>query len=84
MQYRRKPTNVRAVQFVINEVLEPNFFKAFNIVFPVLKQWKGIPYIIVPTKHGAIRCNHGDWLVLENDILAVIKDTYFHEIFEKV
>ena len=83
MFYRRKPVEVKAVQFLVNELDVPPFFKAFNIVFPILRQFKNKPYIIVPTKYGAQNVNLGSWLVLEDDLLTVYLDENFKNLYEK-
>lgn len=84
MFYRRKPIEVKAVRFMVNEQDVPPFFKAFNISFPILRQFKDKPYIIVPTKYGAQTVNLGSWLILEDDILTVMHDDNFKNLYEKI
>jgi hypothetical protein len=82
-RYKRKATEVEAIQFLGNKQSPQSFFDAFNIKFPIYQDTIDI-YIIVPTKHGQYRVRNRDWLVLDNEHLIVVKEHIFNETFEPV
>jgi hypothetical protein len=84
IKFRRKPTEVEAVQFLGNKDAPNNFFDAFNIKFPIYRDWHEDIYIMVPTKYGAVKVMNRDWLVLEKEHLVIVKEHIFNETFERV
>jgi len=63
-QYRKKPVVIEAEQFVIYKPEEcPPFVNVMDITFPVYKNDKNEPYIIVPTLEGQHIASNLDYII---------------------
>lgn len=63
-QYRKKPVVIEAEQFVIYKPKEcPPFVNVMDVTFPVYKNDKNEPYIIVPTLEGQHIASNLDYII---------------------
>lgn len=85
-KYRKKPVVIEAEQFIIwnkNEI--PPFIKLHDVTFPVYKNEKGNPYIIVPTLEGQHIASDLDWIIKGvAGELYPCKPDIFERTYEKV
>ena len=85
-KFRKKPVIIEAEQFVIYNNKEiPTFIKLLNVTFPVYKNEKGEPYIIVPTLEGQHIASNLDWIIkgIKGEIYPC-KPDIFEATYEEV
>jgi hypothetical protein len=85
-QFRKKPVVIEAEQFVIwSDDKIPNFITLCGATFPVNKENKSKPFIVIPTLEGQHIASNLDWIIKGiNGELYPCKPDIFEKTYEKV
>ena len=85
-KFRKKPVEIKAEQFVVwNNKEIPAFIKLHDVTFPVYKNDKGEPYVIIPTLEGQHIASNLDWIIKGvKGELYPCKPDIFERTYDKV
>lgn len=85
-KFRKKPVVIEAEQFVVYKPTEcPTFIDIQGVKFPVYKNDRNEPYIIVPTLEGQHIASNLDWIIKGvNGELYPCKPDIFEKTYEIV
>ena len=85
-KFRKKPVEIEAEQFVVwNNKEIPAFIKLHDVTFPVYKNDKGEPYVIIPTLEGQHIASNLDWIIKGvTGELYPCKPDIFEMTYEKI
>lgn len=85
-KFRKKPVEIEAEQFVVYKPNEcPTFVEVMGITFPVYKNDKQQPYLIIPTLEGQHIASNLDWIIKGvNGEIYPCKPDIFEKTYDKV
>lgn len=85
-KFRKKPVVIEAEQFVVWDTNKiPVYILIHGVTFPIYKNDKGHPYIVIPTLEGQHIATNLDWIIKGiNGELYPCKPDIFEKTYEAV
>jgi hypothetical protein len=85
-KFRKKPVVIKAEQFVVwDKTHMPPLVKVHDVTFPIYRNDKGEPYIVIPTLEGQHIASNLDWVIKGvNGELYPCKPNIFEKTYEQV